>query len=353
MKKILLIYFILTTTTFAQNLTAKIDSIAETHLRDGTKSGLAIGIVKSEKIEDFYFGGKYTNSVKDIDSLSLFEIGSITKVYTGFILEALEQDDILSKTDLIAQYLPKEISKNKEWASEIRLIDLITHSSGLPSYDNTKSLSSFKDFNEDDPFGIFKKEFIFTLLSDIDKVPDYGKIRYSNFGIGILGAIMEHASGKTFNELLQLYITDRIVLKHTHLKLEESQITNFAIPHSGKEVRPIINLADMKAAGSLKSSLPDLLKFVKFHINPPEEYRSIVNNVFKSALKTEDAEVGLGWGIFEIDGFSLRGHNGGTYGSSSIVIIAPDKNAGIVVLSNNQNGNVTKYGVMLIQELIK
>lgn len=353
MKKILIIYLFATTILCAQNFTAKVDSIAKTHFKDTSMSGLAIGIVHNQKSETFYFGGKYTNLSKDIDSLSLFEIGSITKVYTGFILESLEQDGMLNKQDLIAKYLPQEISKNKEWASKVRLIDLITHSSGMPSYDNTKSLSSFKNYNEDDPFGIFNKEFILSLLNKIDLIPDYGKISYSNFGIGVLGIVLENASGESFNELLRRYLTDRMELKNTYLKLEEAHFTNFAIPHSGKEVRPIINLAAMKPAGSIKSSLPDLLTFVNFHLNPPDEYQSLVNNVLKSALKTDDAEVGMGWGIFEINGISLRGHNGGTYGSSSIVIIAPSQHLGVVVLSNNQNGNATKYGISLIQELVK
>ena len=159
----------------AQNIDAKIDSIAKTHFNDKKNSGLAIGIVANKESKAFYFGGKYTSLLKDIDSTSLFEIGSITKVYTGFILESLEQDNILDKNDLIAKYLPKEISENKKWASKVRLVDLITHSSGLPSYDNTKSLESFKNYNENNPFGIFSKEFIFSLLVDINEIPDYGK----------------------------------------------------------------------------------------------------------------------------------------------------------------------------------
>ncbi|MTI29388.1 serine hydrolase domain-containing protein, partial [Xanthovirga aplysinae] len=239
------------------------------------------------------------------------------------------------------------------WANKIKLIDLITHTSGLPAYDNTKSLQEFEGFNEENPFGLFKEDFILSLLKGVDSIPDYGKIKYSNYGIGVLAIAMENATGKSFDELFQQYIVNNLGLKNTFLQLKEIHFTNLAIPHRGAEVMPLIQLADLKSAGSIKASLPDIISFLQIHLQPSEKYKPIANNVFENQLKDTENRVGIGWGIFERNGVSLRGHNGGTFGSSSIVIVAPEKNIGLAVVANNQdNSKLAQYAFRILENLM-
>ncbi|MTI30597.1 serine hydrolase, partial [Xanthovirga aplysinae] len=96
-----------------QSIEITIDSIAREHFHNNENAGLAIGIINGKESNTYYYGGKYTKLINDIDSTSLFEIGSITKLYTAFIFTSLEQEGILNKSDLLINYLPEDISRNK------------------------------------------------------------------------------------------------------------------------------------------------------------------------------------------------------------------------------------------------
>ncbi|NQV63372.1 MAG: serine hydrolase [Cryomorphaceae bacterium] len=131
MKKILIILFLgLTQISFAQNIEQYVDSIAKKHFENKNNAGFSIGIINNQKQNAFYYGGKYTNQIKDIDSTTLFEIGSVTKLYTTFILASLEYENRINRSDLLSKYLPNNITEDKDWASKVKLVDLATHTSG-------------------------------------------------------------------------------------------------------------------------------------------------------------------------------------------------------------------------------
>jgi CubicO group peptidase (beta-lactamase class C family) len=269
--------------------------------------------------------------IKDIDSLTLFEIGSVTKLYTAFILASLENDKVLSRYDLLSKYLPSEVYKGKKWSMKIRLVDLATHTSGLPAFDNTKSLKAFKEFDENNPYGMLTDKFLMHVLSNVDTLNNYGKIGYSNFGIGLLAYAMAKGSKTSFEKLFERYITNGHKLKNTHLKICEQQLTDIAIPHRQAEKMPLIQLASLSPSGSIKATMPDLLRFLSLHIQPTKESGRKIATLLENQLKDGQQAVGLGWGIHKIKNETVYFHNGGTYGSSSIVIIIPSKQAAVAI----------------------
>lgn len=339
---------------FGQGLKVTIDSISTLHFVDKTSSGLSIGIINKGEISQFYYGGKYTNQIKDIDSTTLFEIGSVTKLYTSFILASLEIEKKISRFDLLAKYLPKNVILNKKWASQIRLVDLATHTAGLPGFDNTKSLKGFKGFDENNPYGLFNTEFMMTILRNTDTLSNYGKVNYSNFGIGLLAYAMAVADKTTFENLMTKYIVEKQGLKSTFLKVSEQNLTDIAIPHRKSEVMPLIQLAGLSPSGSIKTTMPDLLRFLNLHLEKPSNLKGVVEMVLTNQLKGNEQAVGLGWGIHKIKNETVYFHNGGTYGSSSIVIIVPSKKSAVAILANNSSeGELTSYALKLIDKLIE
>ncbi len=338
---------------FTQNLKDQIYSIAEAHFKDKTNAGMSIGIIQNGISSEYYFGGKYTNQIKDIDSTTLFEIGSLTKLYTSFILASLENEKKISRFDFLSKYLPKNIIKGKKWASQIRLVDLATHTSGLPEFDNTKSLKHFKGFDENNPYGLFTEDFMMTILKNIATLHNYGKVNYSNFGIGLLGYAMAKGEKTSFENLFKKYIIERLGLQSTFLTVTEPNLTNIAVPHRKLEAMPLIQLAELSPSGSIKTTMPDLLKFLNLHLQPPDSLKNIVKMVLKNQLKGKNQAVGLGWGIHSIKNVTVHFHNGGTYGSSSIVIIIPSKNSAVAILANNNTGSELKgYALKIVDSLI-
>lgn len=336
----------------AQQVKTLIDSIAKVHFKYATNTGLSIGIIQDGKASTYYYGGKYSAKLHDIDSTSLFEIGSVTKLYTSFIFASLEQEKKISRFDLLAKYLPKSITKGKQWASKIRLVDLATHTSGLPQFDSTKSLVQLKGFNENNPYGLFTTDFILSILKKTDTLDHYGKVRYSNFGMGVLAYAMAQAKQTTFKDLFQQYIRQQQGLTTTFLTLTEQQLTNVAIPHRKSKAMPLIQLADLSSAGSIKTTMPNLLQFLSLHISPPIALQEVVRTVLSNQLKNTTQKVGLGWGIHSIENTPIFFHNGGTYGSSSIVIIIPSKKSAVAILAND-SGSLTNYALKIARSLIK
>lgn len=354
MKKIIIVsLLVLVQTTYGQSLKPQIDSIAEIHFKENINSGLSIGIIQKGGIIQYYFGGKYTNQIKDIDSTSLFEIGSVTKLYTSFILASLEVEEKISRFDLLSKYLPKDVTAGKKWASKIRLVDLATHTSGLPGFENTKSLMNLKGFDENNPYGLFTENFMLSILKTTDTLDNYGQVKYSNFGIGLLGLAMAKAEKTTFELLFKKYINDGQNLEKTFLNVSEQYLTDIAIPHRKSNVMPLIQLAGLSPSGSIKTTLPDLLKFMNLHLQKPENINSVIEMVLDNQLKGQDQAVGLGWGIHKIKSETVYFHNGGTYGSSSIVIIIPSKNSAVAILANNNSeSELTGYALKIADKLI-
>lgn len=355
MKKIIVVVLLfLIKTSYGQNLKLQIDRIAEVHFKENINSGLAIGIIQKGVSNEYYFGGKYTNQLKDIENTTLFEIGSVTKLYTSFILASLEVEKKISRFDLLSKYLPKSITAGKKWATKIRLVDLATHTSGLPGFDNTKSLMNLKGFDENNPYGLFTEDFMLSILRTTDTLDNYGQVKYSNFGIGLLGLAMAKAEKTTFELLFKKYIYERQNLKSTFLQVSEKNLTDIAIPHRKSNVMPLIQLAGLGSSGSIKTTLPDLLKFLNLHLQKPKDIISVIEMVLDNQLKGQDQAVGLGWGIHKIKNETVYFHNGGTYGSSSIVIIIPSKNSAVAILANNNSeSELTGYALKIADKLIE
>ncbi len=330
-----------------QDLSKLIDSLKTVYLADSTHHGLGFGIKTPDQDYTYYFGGKYSAREEDTGASTLFEIGSISKLFTAHILAKLEEDNQISRFDLLAKYLKKRSFVGSE---KITLANLATHTSGLPAFDNTASLTELEGYDENDPYGLFTYDLMLDLLEETDSISSYGKVKYSNFGIGVLTYAMELAAGESFDNLFARYIKEQMGLPNTHLILPERFITNMAIPHRNGEVMPLINLADMRPAGGIKTTVPDMVKFMDYYLNPADEDLPLVESVLTNQLNGEE-QIGLGWGIFKRNNVILNFHTGGTYGSSGILIIAPQLRTGLIILANDQTDQLIQFAFSIMDFL--
>lgn len=341
-------------TAVSQDVRILVDSIAKEHFKDTTNVGLSIGVIQNGAVSESYYGGKYTSQIEDVDSTTLFEIGSVTKLYTSFILASLESEKKIHRSDLLSEFLSRSIVKGKKWTSQIKLVDLATHTSGLPGFENTKSLMGFEGFDENNPYGLFTNNFMMKVLKNTDTLNNYGKVNYSNFGIGLLGYAMAEAEKTSFENLFQKYIVEGQGLQSTFLTLTEKNLTDIAIPHRKSEIMPLIQLAELSPSGSIKTTMPDLLRFLNLYIEPSSKVKNIVKMMLTNQLKDMRQPVGLGWGIHKVKNETLYFHNGGTYGSSSIVIIVPSKKSAVAILANNSTeSQLTSYALKIVNNLIE
>ena len=311
------------------------------------KIGVSIGIYQAGKSNFYSFGNTGHTTNEKIDSNTVFEIGSNTKLFTSLLL-ALEIEKGKIKEDaLIDNYLPRDISLQPNLKNKIRLTDLASFSSGLPTLhdDIYDSLLSVKDSMQS--YKLVDKKYLFNILNNTTDIKNYGKYEYSNFSYGLLGAILEKATKKNYSNLLRKNIFRPLKLKNTFT--DKVKTKNVALAYYENKEVGYLQLDALKSAGVIKSDAVDMLRFLKLQLYPGE-------NLMGSAIKLtqheftidSDLKVGLGWHILsdeENENKSFYAMQGDTIGNSSLLFFDKNTDLAIVILINESNHNLT--GILL------
>ncbi|MEZ4742826.1 MAG: serine hydrolase [Bdellovibrionota bacterium] len=277
---------------------------------------------------------------------TIFEIGSISKVFTGILLADLVLDGTVSLTDPISQYLPELESKP---TGSITLVELSTHTSGLP-----RLPTNFSPSNLMDPYADYTEDMLLEFLVSHplgDHPTEFSWDNYSNLGVGLLGYILTKATGLSYEELLSSRITSKLDMRDTVVALNAEQVGRFARPYNGalEEVLPW-DLSVLVGAGGIRSTLKDLMKFVEANLNPDNTSIARALKLAQQVQQTNGTDsIGLGWGISESGNFIVKGHGGGTGGFRSYVGINSATNTGLAYLTNTSSdlkcvGKVVLWG---------
>ena len=219
--------------------------------------GLVVGVLTDAGREVVCAGVRRAGSSDPVARDTLFEIGSITKVFTALLLADASLRGELSLDAAINDFLPAPAKAPDVEGQPIRLVDLATHSSGLPSF-----MESAPPFDEGwrDEYG---RE---ALLADVHAFrptrPIGAGFRYSNTGYGLLGIALEAATGRTYEALLRERVLDPLGMTSTAITLTPALDARTATPH-GAALTPVkrIDVACMASAGALWSDVDDLMTF--------------------------------------------------------------------------------------------
>lgn len=311
---------------------------ASAHHRDfqSEAEGIAIAVL-AEGETSYGVAGHLRADGAAVDPDSLFEIGSITKVFTGILLaDAVLRGDAALE-DSIPEHLPADLLPTDSVLHEVTLLDLATHTSGLPR------LPANLDEGADplDPYAHYSTEKLYSYLKGFQKsdFENRGKMSYSNLGVGLLGHLLERISGKPYETLVRetiftpLGMKDSFVLRKPE-DLPADRAGRFASGHSGGKEVPHWHIDALAGAGAIVSTVRDLSLFAAGHWaeNAPPELRAAMD----FAAKPQRNGVGLCWLIGE-GGLS---HDGGTGGfRSELRLSLPDKTATIRLM--NGTGPVT------------
>jgi D-alanyl-D-alanine-carboxypeptidase/D-alanyl-D-alanine-endopeptidase len=294
------------------------------------------------------------------DGKTLYEIGSVTKVFTALTLAKLAVDGSLKMMDPLSRHLPATVACPQKGGREPTLEQIATHTSGLPRLPDDL-LSTMKDGKN--PYVHYTAEHMFKCLARtcLESVP--GKtLNYSNFGFGVLGKILELKSGMSYEDLIQQGISAPLGLMNTTTRPSAEQKMYLTRGHdpSGAGV-PNWDMDGMVGCGALYSNAEDLLKFVEANLtetNPKisQAVHEAQKVHFRTGWKGFCHSVGLGWQIEEdlLGKHALHWHNGGTGGYVSFVGFDKDNQVGVVILSNYGdamagNSSTDRMGMRLLK----
>jgi len=283
------------------------------------------------KAYPFHYGK--LNNGKSPDNNTIYEIGSITKTYTGLLLSQAVYDHKINLDEDIRTYLddkyPNLILSDSR---PITFRHLITHTSGFPADINCykggqttdEQLTCFKRFKKDDFFKELKK----VRLTD-----DSGKnYRYSGVGIQLVGYILEKVYQSSSHDLFQKYIFSRSGEKNTISVLKNNNNSSVSIGNDSKGFpMPLIN-GYYNYAGGLKSTTNSMLDHIKLYLEGND-------HVFKQATVrlAGDDQYGraYAWNTYNYDKEKkMLYHNGGTFGHSSWIALYPNQKIGIFIVTN-------------------
>ncbi len=287
---------------------------------------LSIGVVKNGNVK--YYGIIIKNdTIKSIkNQTKIFEIGSITKVFTSSVLASLAIDNKLKLSDFINDYYTTSFNNN----AKITFLELANHTSGLPRL--PENLDLLNEANPYKSYGVNELNEYLTKLLLIENNNE-NNFEYSNLGAGLLGNTLGLSQKQTFNELLKKSIFKKYKMgnSHTSSKGIENQIIK-GLDEKGQEVSNW-EFDVLFGAGGILSTSEDLVKFSQAQFDKKNKELELTRKPTFDI--DEDMKIGLGWLILKSENeFKWVWHNGGTAGYTSSIVLDIAKKNGVIILSN-------------------
>lgn len=310
---------------------------------------IIVGIIDSNG-RRFYSEGILSaqNPVKP-NANTVYETGSITKVFTSLILADMSLKGKLSLEDPISKFLPASIKVPVQNGKEITLLNLSTHTATLPRFP-----FNVDPENIDDPYADYGLNKLYEYLAAYQPDMDFGtRWRYSNTAYGLLGNILTSVAGeKDYEQLIIDSICKPLKMKSTVITLTPALLKNTAIGHSewGQPVG-FLHLSSLDAAGAFRSNVNDLLTFAAANLGwASSTLYPAMELTHKSQIKKEAGGIDyatMGWTLWQDRGRNIVFKDGGTPGYRTFIGLDKVKKFAVVVLSSSNNG-VTDIGTHIM-----
>jgi CubicO group peptidase (beta-lactamase class C family) len=330
------------------DLTARIEAMAGTYLASRPRAALVIGV--HQRGQTWVGGFGTTDGAgggRKPDGDTIFEIGSITKVFTGITLADAVNRGEVKLEDPLPSMLPAEVRPGGELVQQVTLKHLATHTAGVPRlpadfWEQAKGA-------EANPYAGYTTGELFEALKTIQlkRVPGSG-YEYSNYGTAVLGQALAAKQGEPYEDLLQALILVPLGMGDTVLVVPEDRKGRLVSGYSPQgEATSNWHFDAFAPAGGLRSTANDMLKFVAAALKPGDNR---LGAALQLSLQVHSdvslQKVGLGWHqLGTIEELTLWWHNGGTGGYVSYLGIDPAHQTGVIVLANYGDALAGKFEV--------
>jgi len=289
--------------------------------------GIVVGVIEPNGRRVVAYGNVSNGDPRPVDGDTIFEIGSVTKVFTSLLLADMVNRKEVTLDDPAARYLPAHVRMPERNGRSITLLDLSTHRSALPPMPGNQK-----------PEANYTIEDLYRFLSGYTLPRDPGsEYEYSNLGAGLLGHLLACRAGTDYESLIRNRIAQPLSMPDTGITVSSSMNQRMAVGHNAM-LAPVANSdlpTPFAGAGGLRSSVNDMLTFLQAFLGCTE---SSLGPAMKTMLEVRQragkATVGIGWITMLAHGREIVGHNGATAGFRSFAGYDPQKRIGVVILSN-------------------
>lgn len=308
-----------------QNIKARVDN--------GVNKGIVIGVVTPKGTSFYSYGVKSLATQDPINEHTVFEIGSITKTFTGLLFANEVVKGELCLDEPLQKLLPQGINAPTRNGEQIKLVHLANHTSGLPPV-----VDNYEPTHPENRYANLSIQQTYDFLNSCELHYNIGeKFIYSNLGMGLLGNVLASKNNTNFESLIIKEICEPLGMDDTKIKLTNDMKKRLAIGHRfGIEVDNW-ELPGIAGAGAIRSTANDMLKYVAANMGIVNKslYPAMELSHKYTATIDSNTSIGLGWITTIVEGEEIIWHDGGTGGYMSFAGFSKGGEKGVVVLTNS------------------
>jgi CubicO group peptidase (beta-lactamase class C family) len=307
--------------------------------RDSVGYVASIGDADGTRLATYGISGAANG--RPLDGDTIFEIGSVTKVFTALLLADMVARGELSLTEPVAKYLPREARPQPFDGKPITLLDLVTYTSGLP-----RLPANFSPKDPANPYADYTVAQLYQFVSNF--APRYypgSQYEYANLGFGLLGHVLALRAGRSYEELVVSRICAPLGLDDTRITLTAEMRERLAQGHDASlHDVPAWDIPTLAGAGALHSTANDLMRFVDVCRGQREtSLWPALASLLDVRRQTDKRGVSAAAGWFVETGHSdeLVVKDGGTGGYAAFVGYSERTRTAAVLLSNAASWSTT------------
>jgi D-alanyl-D-alanine-carboxypeptidase/D-alanyl-D-alanine-endopeptidase len=292
--------------------------------------GTVVGVIEPSGRRIVVFGRSGAANGRPLDGDTVFQVGSVSKVFVGLLLADMALRGEVALDDPAQKYLPAGV-KMPQRGRPITLLDLSTHRSGLPSMPDNFRLEA-----EPNPIEAYAVDDLWHFLSHYQLTREPGeRYEYSNLAVSLLGRLLARRAGKDYETLLKQRVLEPLGM-HSSAITPSPSMNAYLAPGHDRYLQPVYvwEMKTLQASGSLRSTANDMLGFVGAYVGEP---RTRLADSMALQLRTrfpENGTAALGWAVQKIGEREIYAHEGGKTGYRSAAAFDPRTRTGIVVLQN-------------------
>jgi CubicO group peptidase (beta-lactamase class C family) len=298
-------------------------------------SGVAVAVLKDGKLcFSGGFGLRDRAAAKAVDSQTVFAVGSATKAFTSMVLSMYAGTRAISLSDPVMTYLPDFQMQEGRTSTDMTLVDILSHRTGLPRHDPLWYL------------GPFTRSQLYYRLRYLAQIP--GAFRttflYNNIMYSMAGHLLASHSGTSWEDFVQKHILDPLHMADTTFTLAAMlQSANYAKGYIKQVEVPLKDFTNIGPAGEINSNVIDMAKWVRLFLDKgvaPDGTVLIdparLEHMYTGLTNVGNGrtQYGMGWYVDEVSSHRHIFHNGTADGNTAYVSFMPDRGLGVIVLTN-------------------
>lgn len=307
--------------------------------------GLVVALVDASGARVVAYGHARRGNDEVVTGDSVFEVGSVTKVFTSLLLADMVEKGEVKLHDPIALYVPKSVKSPR--AQDITLLHLSRHTAGLPSWPGNMRSADPVHYADG-----YTNAALFDFLNGYKTRRTVGTHHsYSNYAVALLGEVLALRAGTDFESALRNRVFEPLGMTSTGFALTSELRGAHALGHTARgKPLPLGNVRGMLGSGALHSSANDLVKFVEAHLGLRESSLAAAMRATHSTdadHQLPDLHMGLGWFQVRLGDTRITWHGGATSGFRAYVGLDLEGQRGVVALANCDS-DVTNLGHHLL-----